>query len=223
MAALLFDPSSLLFFHFSALSSPHHCTIVALLLTYSNLTCPLLPVACPPRPVAVTTSNEEIIIYGPRELLCDISLPTFQQYLKHPNPKIDAIVDAKLSSLLAVLAGAKLITSVKTHSQLVTEQRAVATISWMHAIANSCDSLCTQVCEAIDPDNHLKPLLSVDLFLGIRAARLHSMFLTLLAMPIFKAKLAEAYCDTYEVVTEQFSKGIGISEFSPSLGTRAVA
>jgi len=43
---------------------------------------------------------------------------------------------------------------------------------------------------------------------------MHSMFLTLLAGPIFKGKLSEAYCDTYTLFSSQFAKGVGSSECS---------
>ena len=105
---------------------------------------------------------------------------------------------------------------MKTRLHLLQEQRASALILWLHSLAKSCDALCLQVCSGFSESRHVVPLFSCDLKLPKQlATRLHSLFLTLLAVPSFKWKLAHAYCDTYEAVTDDYARGVGGAECSP--------
>ena len=103
--------------------------------------------------------NGEVIVYGPNELLCDLSPSTFRQYLLSPNLFTDKIVRNKLSKICKHLRKLGLCVSIKTHNQLCLEQRSSACISWIHALANSADVLCEQVSSAFSVEGHLKPLL----------------------------------------------------------------
>ena len=92
--------------------------------------------------------------------------------------------------------------SIFTRQELQLEQRAVAVLQWMSAVARSCDPLCQTVAECILPNRHLVPLLRADFKLSARITKAwYSLLLTLLAVPTFKSHLAAAYCDTYRSVT----------------------
>jgi hypothetical protein len=63
--------------------------------------------------------------------------------------------------------------------------------------------------------NHLSIMLQNDLKLPRKIAKSwHDLLLTLLAVPNFKAALANAYVDTYAAVTSEYAHGIGIFEKS---------
>jgi hypothetical protein len=105
--------------------------------------------------------------------------------------------------------------SVKTHLQLLREQRATAIISWLSVLARSSDILCQTIAEAIEGNRHLIPLLKGDLKLPHHLTKKwHALLLTLLAVPRFKMELAQAYCDTYALVTNEYARGIGVSDAS---------
>uniref|UniRef100_A0A7S1FYU0 E3 ubiquitin-protein ligase n=1 Tax=Corethron hystrix TaxID=216773 RepID=A0A7S1FYU0_9STRA len=106
--------------------------------------------------------------------------------------------------------------SIKTHRQLLEERKCSALLGWVSALSSSCDALCGQTCGAIDKNAHLVPLLRSDLRMGRDgiAGRWHGLLLTLLATPAFKSALAEAYTETYGQVTDEYARGVGISEYS---------
>jgi hypothetical protein len=86
----------------------------------------------------------EVVIYGPTELLCDLSPSVYYRYLTSPTQDLDERVDENFRRLCAHLRARELCASVKTHDQLRVEQRSSACISWIHAIANAADVLCEQ-------------------------------------------------------------------------------
>lgn len=86
----------------------------------------------------------EVVIYGPDELLCDLTPNYYLQYLTSPTPGSDRVVNRNYHRLCNVLRRRGLCVSVKTYEQLRREQRASACISWIHAIANAADVLCEQ-------------------------------------------------------------------------------
>lgn len=63
--------------------------------------------------------------------------------------------------------------------------------------------------------SHLTSMLQTDLKLPRKIAKSwHDLLLTLLAVPNFKAALANAYVDTYSAVTREYAQGIGIFDKS---------
>ena len=105
--------------------------------------------------------------------------------------------------------------SIMTRNELIVEQRAVAVLQWLSAVARSCDPLCMTVAESILPNRHLVPLLRADFKMSARVTKAwYSLLLTLLAVPTFKSHLAAAYCDTYRIVTAKYARGMGVLERS---------
>ena len=99
--------------------------------------------------------------------------------------------------------------------KLLWEQRIVAVLEWLTALARSCDPLCKTVAESILPEPHLVPMLQSDFLLPSRVTKAwHSLLLTLLAVPTFKSHLAAAYCDTYRHVTSDYARGMGVLDRS---------
>lgn len=78
--------------------------------------------------------------------------------------------------------------------------------------SQSCDLLCEIVTQCMNYKGHLKPLLTpLDLRLPRKITQAwHVLLLTLLAIPNFKANLAAAYCDTYNIVTREYISGVGV-------------
>jgi hypothetical protein len=105
--------------------------------------------------------------------------------------------------------------SIVTRNELMLEQRAVAVLQWLSAVARSCDPLCQTVAECILPNRHLVPLLRADFKMSARVTKAwYSLLLTLLAVPTFKSHLAAAYCDTYRSVTAKYARGMGVSKYN---------
>lgn len=106
-----------------------------------------------------------------------------------------------------ILTDRGLVCSIKTRRELRNEQRAAAILKLVGWVASSCDPLCDQVSNGLSGrerrqqagcSNSLKPLLRNDLKLPYQfVLAWHSLLLTLLAVPNFKAAMANAYCDTY--------------------------
>jgi len=114
-----------------------------------------------------------------------------------------------------ILSSAGVPCSIKTHKQLRTEQQAHAALAWLSHTARSCDALCRQISLATSQVRHLAPMLHADLRLPRRITRAyHALQLTLLAVPDFKKRLADVYCDAYEKVTEEYARGVGVAECS---------
>jgi hypothetical protein len=105
--------------------------------------------------------------------------------------------------------------AIKTHAQMLREQRASAILALFGLLSRASDALCQTMAEAIYGRQHLVALLKSDLMLPRHLTkRWHALLLTLLAVPRFKMELAEAYCDTYGKVTKDYARGIGVSEAS---------
>ena len=105
-----------------------------------------------------------------------------------------------------------LVCSIKTLKELRQEQKAAAILKLVGWVASSCDPLCDQVAlglsgqngavandmERVWKYNALVPLLRNDLKLPTQfVEEWHAVLLTLLAVPDFKASMANAYCDSY--------------------------
>ena len=106
-----------------------------------------------------------------------------------------------------------LVCSIKTLKELRQEQKATAILKLVGWVASSCDPLCDQIAlglsgqngavannlaERVWKYNALVPLLRNDLKLPTNfVEEWHAVLLTLLAVPDFKASMANAYCDSY--------------------------
>lgn len=106
----------------------------------------------------------------------------------------------------AILTSRGLVCSIKTLKEIKEEQRAVALLKLLGWVAGSCDPLCDRVSAGLSEPmpgmgrehGALRPLLRNDLKLPNQfVLSWHSLLLTLLAVPNFKAAMANAYCDTY--------------------------
>jgi len=127
---------------------------------------------------------------------------------------------SKIRHLAAQLTAADVPLSLLTAKQLYHFQYMTALVSWLHALASSCDPLSNLVSTTIAATtpgtslstltSPLQTLLAHDLHLPAPLrTRLHSLFLTLLASPSFKHSLAVAYATTYTHSTTFYTRGIG--------------
>ncbi|OEU16046.1 hypothetical protein FRACYDRAFT_146297, partial [Fragilariopsis cylindrus CCMP1102] len=157
----------------------------------------------------------QLVVWGTTEILAELSTTQIRLWLDG-----DRIASGVFGS--AILNRAKILTrhhglfcSILTRQELQIEQHAVTVLQWLTALARSCDPLCQKVAESISPDRHLAPLLQADFKLSSRVTKYwHSLLLTLLAVPTFKSHLAAAYCDTYQSVTAEYARGMGVLERS---------
>ena len=157
----------------------------------------------------------QLVVWGTTELLAELSSTQIRLWLDG-----DRIASGVLGSAMMrranILTGKHgLFCSILTRQELLLEQQAVTVLQWLTAIARSCDPLCQKVAESISPDRHLVPLLRADFKLSSRVTKYwHSLLLTLLAVPTFKSHLAVGYCDTYQSVTAEYARGMGVLERS---------
>jgi len=157
-------------------------------------------------------THGQLVVWGTMEVLSDL---TASQRLLWADGDVEAITRFGAAMLERANRLDGLTTSLSTRLELMNEQRAVAVLEWLTALARSCDPLCQTVAESILPEPHLVPMLRADLLLLSRLTKAwHSLLLTLLAVPTFKSHLAAAYCDTYRHVTSQYARGIGVLERS---------
>jgi hypothetical protein len=148
------------------------------------------------------------------ELLAELSSTQVQLWLDGDRVTSGVLGSAMLNRA-KTLHSHGMFCSILTRHELEIEQRSVVALQWLTALACSCDPLCQNVAVAISPDRHLVPLLRSDFKLSSRITKYwHSLLLTLLAVPIFKSHLAAAYCDTYQRVTAEYARGMGVLERS---------
>ena len=156
----------------------------------------------------------QLVVWGTTELLAELNTTQIQLWLDGDGVACGAIGTSMLSRAL-LLTSHGLCCSILTLHQLQLEQRAVSVLQWLTCLARSCDPLCQTVAESIEPEKHLVPLLKADFKLSSRVTKYwHSLLLTLLAVPTFKSHLAAAYCDTYEMVTAEYARGMGVLDRS---------
>lgn len=156
----------------------------------------------------------QLVVWGTMELLAECSATQRQLWLDGDRV-VSGIVGSAMLSRASKLTSHGLFCSILTLEELKSEQRAVAVLQWLTCLARSCDPLCQKVAEAIGPERHLVPLLNADFKLSSRITKhWHSLLLTLLAVPTFKSHLATAYCDTYQSVTSEYARGMGVLERS---------
>jgi hypothetical protein len=156
----------------------------------------------------------ELTVWGTMELLAELSSTQIRLWLDG-----DRVASGVLGSAMLhranILKSHGMFCAILTRQELELEQRAVVALQWLTGLARSCDPLCQKVAESISPDRHLAPLLQCDFKLSSRVTKYwHSLLLTLLAVPTFKSHLAAAYCDTYQVVTAEYARGMGVLERS---------
>lgn len=156
----------------------------------------------------------QLVVWGTMELLAELNQTQIQLWLDGDRVASGLVGTAMLSRAL-LLNHHGLSCSILTLAELQLEQRAVAILQWLTCLARSCDPLCQTVAESIEPERHLVPLLRTDFKLSSRVTKYwHSLLLTLLAVPTFKSHLAAAYCDTYQLVTSEYARGMGVLERS---------
>ena len=156
----------------------------------------------------------QLVVWGTMELLAECSSTQISLWMDGDRVA-SGIVGAAMLQRALLLTNAGLFCSIVTRDELLLEQRAVAILQWLTCLARSCDPLCQKVAESILPDRHLVPLLRADFKLSSRITKYwHSLLLTLLAVPAFKSHLAAAYCDTYQLVTSEYARGMGVLERS---------
>jgi len=156
----------------------------------------------------------QLVVWGTMEILAEFNTTQVQMWLDGDRV-VSGLVGATMLRKAKVLVDHGLFCSILTLDELKSEQRAVGVLQWLMCLARSCDPLCQQVAEAIAPDRHLVPLLIADFKLSSRITKYwHSLLLTLLAVPTFKSHLAAAYCDTYQSVTSEYARGMGVLERS---------
>ena len=151
------------------------------------------------------------------------------------DPRSSSLVGSSILERARILTDRGLVCSIKTRKELRDEQIATALLRMMGWVAGSCDPLCDRVSAGLSSPGRtygigggttsgigareeeccLKPLLRNDLKLPFRFVQAwHSLLLTLLAVPNFKAAMANAYCDTYRAVTAEYARGVGLIERS---------
>ena len=156
----------------------------------------------------------QIVVWGTMELLAELSGTQIRLWLDGDRVT-SGVVGTAMLNRASILTRHGMFCSVLTRDELELEQQAVIVLQWLTALARSCDPLCQKVAESISPDRHLVPLLRADFKLSSRVTKYwHSLLLTLLAVPTFKSHLAAAYCDTYQDVTAEYARGMGVLERS---------
>jgi len=135
------------------------------------------------------------------------------------DPFSSARIGAAMLDRARILTSRGLVCTIKKLEEMRDEQRAAAALRMVGWVAGSCDPLCDKVAAGIADERGgsgggdlgvgssgsagsgagvLGPLLRNDLKLPSRLVDAwHSLLLTLLAVPGFKAAMANAYCDTY--------------------------
>ena len=158
-------------------------------------------------------THGQLVVWGTHELLTELTAAQMQCWFDG-----DRVASGQIGAMLldraSRLVKCGIVCSISTRLDLQWEQRAVALLEWLTALARSCDPLCQTVAESITPQQ-LEPMLRSDFQLSARITKAwHSLLLTLLAVPTFKSHLAAAYCDTYQHVTAEYAKGMGVLERS---------
>lgn len=142
----------------------------------------------------------ELIVWGTQELLAECGDVTARCW-RDGDSNSSSLIGAAMLNRAKLLTDGGLVCSIKTRKEVVNEQTATSVIKLINLVAQSCDPLCDQVSSGISGrgiTSTLSPLLRNDLKLPYKlVSSWHALLLTLLAVPNFKASLANAYCDTY--------------------------
>jgi len=183
----------------------------------------------------------DLIVWGTEELMQELG-PVLSVCWKDGDELACTRFGALILEKAKILSGCGMVVSIKTRWELCREVRCAAILEFLNLMSSSCDPLCllvsvglgamedTDNAERGDGDttmneesqtspmghsNELSIMLQNDLKLPRKIGKLwHDLLLTLLAVPNFKAALANAYVDTYAAVTSEFAHGIGIFDKS---------
>jgi len=137
-----------------------------------------------------------LIIWGTQEILAECGDVTARCW-RDGDPNSSTLVGAAMLNRAKILTNHGLVCSIKTRQELRHEQKATTILNLVGWLASSCDQICDQISLGMS-SNALEPLLRNDLKLSNQFVEAwHSLLLTLLAVPDFKAAMANAYCDTY--------------------------
>eukprot|EP00804_Cyclotella_cryptica_P026552 CCRYP_015394-RC/>CCRYP_015394-RC protein AED:0.06 eAED:0.06 QI:168/1/1/1/0.85/0.76/21/3141/1947 len=167
--------------------------------------------------VRLVQKHGNVIVWGTQELLAECG-DVVARCWRDGDPASSAMVGAAMLNRAKILTDRGLVCSIKTHRNLINDQKATAIIRLIASVAQSCDPLCDQVSlglsgSGISPT--LNAIIRSDLKLPCKfTTSWHALLLTLLAQPEFKAALAVAYCDTYRAVTQEYARGVGVVERS---------
>lgn len=150
--------------------------------------------------IRIIKKHGEMIVWGTQELLAECGDVTARCW-RDGDPNSSALIGASMLNRAKILTDGGLVCSIKTRKEVVNEQTATSVIKLINHVAQSCDPLCDQVSSGISGrgiSSTLPPLLRNDLKLPYKlVSSWHALLLTLLAVPNFKASLANAYCDSY--------------------------
>ena len=177
--------------------------------------------------VQIVKKQGDLIVWGTQEILAECG-DVAARCWRDGDPISTAQVGAAMLNRAKILTNHNLVCSIKTRSELRCEQKAAAILKLVGWVASSCDPLCDQISVAIsgkDDDvamgfgkgahNALTLLLKNDLRLPNQFVQAwHALLLTLLAVPNFKAAMANAYCDAYPSITSTYARGVGLVERS---------
>jgi hypothetical protein len=180
----------------------------------------------------------DIIVWGTFELMEELG-PVMSQCWKDGDANACSRFGALMLDKADILRKNGLVVSIKTRAELSTEIRALAVLEFLKMLSDCCDPLCNLVSLSLGGYNseeallskpssskankvhdkgdfrgdpkHLKSMLNSDLKLPrLISQAWHDLLLKLLAVPIFKAALSNAYVDTYSHVASEYAKGVGV-------------
>lgn len=137
----------------------------------------------------------ELIVWGTQEVIAECGDITACCW-RDGDPHSSSIVGAAMLSRARTLTDAGLVVSIKTRKELRDEQLATTILKIIGLVALSTDQFCDQ--DSVGISGALTPLLLNDLRLPYQLAKLwHSLLLTLLSVPSFKAAMSRAYVDSF--------------------------
>ncbi|CAB9520261.1 protein ligase UBR1 [Seminavis robusta] len=165
--------------------------------------------------VQTLISAGQLVVWGPLELAAECGRDQIRAWLQDGDPSASSTIASVVMKKANDLKRHGLNCRIMTLQELQQEQQAIAVIQWVATVAFSCDPLCQTVANYINPQRHLVPLLHADFILSSRFTKAwYALLLNLLAVPAFKSNLGAAYCDTYDKLAEECSKGKGATERS---------
>ena len=164
------------------------------------------------RILGIVKKQGELIVWGTQEVIAECGDITACCW-RDGDPHSSSIVGAAMLNRARILTDIGLACSIKTLKELRDEQLATELIQIIGLVALSADQFCDQVSVGIS--GALTPLLLNDLRLPYKLAKQwHSLLLTLLSVPRFKAAMSRTYVDSYRTVTAEYSRGVGLIEQS---------
>ena len=185
----------------------------------------------------------DIILWGTSELMEELG-PVLSACWKDEDALACTRFGALILEKAKMLSDLGMVVSIKTRLELCQEVRCKAVLDFLILMSGCCDPLCRLVSIGLgaaddrkDSDKNsqmecdddeqriciaekrgmesLCAMLQNDLKLPRQISKSwHELLLTLLAVPNFKAGLANAYVDTYTSVTSEYARGVGIFDKS---------